>query len=1031
MKKFLLSLATLLFFMSETNAQLTANAGVDFSYCANQTASAWTGFATATGGTPPYTYAWSPASALSDSTLEHPVPTATVTTTYTVVVTDNLGATATDTVIATVNPVPAITVSANDSAVCAGDIVAYTATVTGGLPPYTYIFDFGDGASVFFANPTHAYGAQNYYTVNVQVTDANQCSNATYMYESVSQMDVVALFSPIACFGANNGSMNAQVTGGIAPVFFNWSNGQNTQVINNLVAGIYTVTVTDRNQCTATAFNNLTEPALLTVFALNAVNASAAGVCDGSFDLLTSGGTPPYTYVWNTGNTTAAIINLCPATYNVTVADANGCTSIIMWDIVVDSACNGSTLAASISSLHGDISCAHPVDTLTLNVTGGVPPYTYFWWSNPQDTSQQLIVNQSAVYYGGVTDANGCQRLAADTISNSGIMISLTGITDANCNGSSNGSIYVTVTNGTPPYTYLWSNNATTDSLVNVAPGTYVLAVTDAASCIAMNQFTIGQTSTDWSYYVYTGSTDANCGNTGTATANIYGGTPPFTYLWSYNNETAQTITGLAPGTYTVTVTGANGCTRVGAVYVTTTCYNVITGYAFNDANGNCIKDGSETTVGGMYVTAQSAGNTFYGYSDNTGYYSIQVPAQGAFSVSLSPAGWGWGNCPAVSSCPAQTVTFGSLGDSTAVNFGLSPSSGFNLSLHPGWSSANPGFQKDYWVLYSQSSIPLYTGPAVITFTYDSVLVYLSCTNGGIHNVTNHTVTWNLATVPQQWVDWALRPMAYFTVPANTPIGYQLTQDFLISPTSGDCDSSDNHLVVTEPVTGSMDPNEKQVSPAGDIQEQDSVLTYTIHFQNTGNDTTYFVILKDTLSPHLEPASVNNLSSSHAYTSFNVSENGILTWLFNPIFLVDSATNEPASKGFVMFKVKKKAGLSLNTEIKNTAHIYFDYNEPVVTNTVSSKLTDPTYIHNITNDAAIQVTAAPNPFTLQTQLTVEGISGAYNFELFDVSGKLLQKKNGLTDSRFAINREGMSAGVYFYSITTSTKQKAFGRLVVQ
>ena len=219
--------------------------------------------------------------------------------------------------------------------------------------------------------------------------------------------------------------------------------------------------------------------------------------------------------------------------------------------------------------------------------------------------------------------------------------------------------------------------------------------------------------------------------------------------------------------------------------------------------------------------------------------------------------------------------------------------------------------------------------------------------------------------------------------------------------------------------------------PEGDIQENDSVLTYTIHFQNTGNDTTWFITVKDTLSSYLNPATVVNVASSHEYSTFDISGTGILTWLFNPIFLVDSFTNEPASKGFVMFRVKKKPNLPLNTQIKNRAHIYFDYNEPVATNTVTSTLTDPNYIFNVTNDAAIQVIAAPNPFTAQTQITVEGVTGAFNFELFDVSGKLLQKKNALTDNRFVINREGMSAGIYFYSITTTTKQKAFGRLVVE
>jgi uncharacterized repeat protein (TIGR01451 family) len=480
---------------------------------------------------------------------------------------------------------------------------------------------------------------------------------------------------------------------------------------------------------------------------------------------------------------------------------------------------------------------------------------------------------------------------------------------------------------------------------------------------------------------------------------------------------------------YTVTVTGNDGCTRIGNAYVNTSCYNVIEGYLFNDANHNCVKDSGETTLSGLSVSANSGNNYYYGYADVNGFYSINVGIPGAFTITTNQYN-GWGNCSAISVCP-QSATFSGVGDTTAVNIGFGGGSGFDLTIHPGWAGANPGQSKDYWVLFDQTSVPYYNGSAVITFTYDTLLQYQSCTNGCVHNAVNHTVVWNLASVPTSWVAWNSRHIATFLVPANTPLNYQLHADFQITPTSGDCDLSDNFLSAVEPITGSHDPNEKDVLPAGDIMEEDSILTYTIHFQNTGNDTTWFIVVKDTLSPYVNPATVQNISSSHEYSSFDISDNGILTWVFNPIFLVDSFTNEAASKGYVMFRVKKRANLPLTTQIKNKAHIYFDYNEPIVTNTVSNTITQPSYIFTIKGDENISVTAMPNPFTQSTQIIVEGINSAFDFELFDVTGKAIRKISSLNGNRFELNRETMSAGVYFYRITSTTMQRGYGRVVVE
>lgn len=689
--------------------------------------------------------------------------------------------------------------------------------------------------------------------------------------------------------------------------------------------------------------------------------------------------------------------------------------------------CDTNTVAVSINS--SNLTCNHLTDTATLNLSGGTPPYTFNW--NTGSTSDSIVIQNPGIYTVWVSDSNGCVKSASDTVLNLAINVTLQSSGNVTCNGVSNGKIDVQAAGGTPPYTYAWSNGGTTDSIAGLTTGTYTVTVTDNASCSATFSKQINQTSTNWSYYVSASVAKANCVNNGSATANPSGGTAPYTYLWStVPAQTTKTAVGLAPGSYTVTVAGSDGCTRTGTANVGSTCKNVVNGFVYFDINGNCVKDTGETVLSGVSITATNGTNTYYGNTNSSGFFNINCANPGTYTVNAVQSG-GYSNCPSTNVCGAQSVVFATLGDTASRNFGFAASSGFDLRIQATWNTANPGFAKTYSIRYYQQSQPLYTGAATIMFEYDSILLYQSCTQGGVHDSIRHTITWNVASVPFPTWNTATMPYAYFVVPVTTPISYPLRQEFWISPTQGDCDSLDNHVLTIQPVVGSFDPNEKNVSPAGDIFEEDSVLTYTIHFQNTGNDTTWFIVLKDTLSQHLEPSSAYNLASSHPITSFDISDNGILTWEFDPIYLVDSATNEPASKGFVMFKVKKKPNLPLNTIISNRAGIYFDYNEPIITNTVSTKLTEPNFVFSLSNDANIAVTAVPNPFTLSTVISVDGTNGAFDFELADVNGKLLKKISADGFSSFEIEREGMAAGIYFYAITTKNKQRAFGKLIVQ
>ena len=474
----------------------------------------------------------------------------------------------------------------------------------------------------------------------------------------------------------------------------------------------------------------------------------------------------------------------------------------------------------------------------------------------------------------------------------------------------------------------------------------------------------------------------------------------------------------------------AAGCYSTGSAVLPYNCFNTITGNVFYDQNSNCTWDSTEVAFRGVTVYADNGNHTYYALTDSTGGYTLTVNDTGVFAVHASYYTSQFCGTMVPCGSSAQPVTFPQFQQSTAnINFGYVSVNGFDLFLQPGWTLANPGFDTRYWINFGNhvTSNP-FTGPATVTFRYDSSLIYLSSDAPlPTHNAAAHTLTWSVNGVG------ALDHLgnSYFHVPQSVPIGYVLQSDIWITPYTGDCDTFSNHRHFSEVVTNSIDPNGKEVSPAGPINEEDSVLTYTIHFQNTGSDTTWFIIVKDTLSAYLDPTSVCNLASSHEYSEFNISGVGVLTWVFNPIYLVDSNTNESGSKGFVMFSVKKKRDLPVGTVISNKADIYFDYNQPVATNTVSSTLTAPTYIFEPRGNSRVKVEAFPNPFSESTNIVVNGLNEKFDFTLFDVAGRREVLVNSIENNRFVLSRGDLPAGVYFYKISTGKQQVAFGKLVVQ
>ncbi|MGP8217270.1 MAG: T9SS type A sorting domain-containing protein [Bacteroidia bacterium] len=363
---------------------------------------------------------------------------------------------------------PNITVSSSHTIICPGNP---TMLMASGATSYTWSPATGlnstDGASV-----TTIPGTTTTYTV----TGTTSCGSgvATITIKVADSIKISVSEADATC-GKSNGKGIATVSGGTSPYKYSWNNGDTTLTADNLAAGIYMITVTDKNGCSAfknVTVNDTNGPSLTSSIIQN----KCSGQSKGSISLTASGGTPPYKYSWSNGATTASIGNLPDGLYQVIVTDADSCSSLIKSISIKSPA--AITLTTSVtepgcSSTNGDIS---------VSALGGTAPYTYKW--NTSSTSSSLTNIGAGIYSAVVTDNNGCKDTIQTSVSDtSGPVISITSVTGNNCSSGNNGSIDISVTDGSLPYSYLWSNGATTQNISGLSSGLYNLTVTDGNGC--------------------------------------------------------------------------------------------------------------------------------------------------------------------------------------------------------------------------------------------------------------------------------------------------------------------------------------------------------------------------------------------------------------------------------------------------------------------------------------------------------------------------------------------------------------------
>ena len=289
-------------------------------------------------------------------------------------------------------------------------------------------------------------------------------------------------------------------------------------------------------------------------------NVSCFGGSNGTITLTVSGGNQPYTFKWGNGITTQNRTGLAAGTYTVTITDIAG---QIATQIVTVS----QPVAISTTSSVTDVTCFNTATgAIQLNVTGGTGMYTFLW--NDGSSTQNLAGLSAGIYSATITDAEGCNAETTTIVTQPIALVASTILSNIDCLGSSSGSIELVIVGGTAPYSVLWNNGASAQTLANITAGTYSATISDAYGCSLIVSQSLTQPTTALALTVT--ATPSTSANDGTASAMGFGGTAPYTFSWS-NGGTSSQLGNLMAGAYTVTITDAKGCTATADVLIDVT----------------------------------------------------------------------------------------------------------------------------------------------------------------------------------------------------------------------------------------------------------------------------------------------------------------------------------------------------------------------------------------------------------------------------------------------------------------------------
>ncbi|MFN8303432.1 MAG: choice-of-anchor V domain-containing protein [Saprospiraceae bacterium] len=580
---------------------------------------------TLTGASNAGNYSWTGPGGFSSSQQN---PTAGAPGVYTLSSTGSNGCVSSDTALVVQNTTPpGATASVSGQLNCNSSSVQLSGTTSGSSPSFLWT-----GPNNFTSNqqnPTvNAPGDYNLVVTSGQ----NGCSSSALV--NVVQNIIPPVASATTPVSLTCTSSTVQLDGTASSQGPNYT-AQWTTANGIIVSGATTLTpvvgapgtyqlmVTNSgNGCISTTTVTVTQNPPVAATATVTGNVSCNGGADGAVAVAASGGNGAYTYLWSTGATTTSVSGLSAGTYSVTTTDGESCSAVSMATVTQPAVLTANAAAT------GETSAGANDGTATAQPVGGTSPYA-FLWSNSATTGT-ITGLMPGSYTVSVSDAQGCSTVQTVTVNSFNCSLSASiSAQNSTCNGANNGSASVNLSGAAAPVNYLWSNGATTQTASDLAPGNYTVQITDANNCPAALSVSITEPPVLLANAVASGETAAGA-NDGSATAQPTGGTSPYNYLWSTSATTAS-ISGLAPGIYTVSVSDANNCSSVQSVNVN--AFNCALSANISSANVAC--NGQSNGQATVTITGGVLPYDYLWSNGNTTATADQLAA-GSYSVTVT-----------------------------------------------------------------------------------------------------------------------------------------------------------------------------------------------------------------------------------------------------------------------------------------------------------------------------------------------------------------------------------------------------------
>ena len=711
--------------------------------------------------------------------------------------------------------------------------------------------------------------------------------------------------------------------------------------------------------------------------------------------------------------------------------------------------------AQTISFVVTDATCAWGIDgAVDATVTGGQPPYQFSWSNSSND--EDLINVPAGSYTLTVTDANLLQFNDMATVGQNIIPLLVDNIVmtgwdnDAHfpCPDQCNGQFGVgtDVIGGTPPYDlYMGANGGSPDpqyiytfnNVVDVFDGicsdeTYWLNVSDANGCVGYDAdvydlFLFAPSAvipvintTPATNGLANGSADIDVGtvNSGYQTLQVYDGQFNLhsEYLsaigvinvpsLAFDNYTARVIYDLSYGS----------CFDDFNFFILdSTIGGMVQGIVFNDENSDCIQDQGDAALPGMLLRFDPGPE--YAISNYDGSYQFVLP-YGNYDLSQT-------STAVTQICPAGApVNFDltQIAPIATIDLADTVLNDLDMQLMHTRNAARPGFVFRQTLLVKNLSADS-TGQVTLSYTKDIELQLDS--SSAAYSVNGNDISWNLPSLSAFQENTV---HVYFTLGTFVPIGTVLNNSGSVECSVPELPLANNIMNEFVTVVGSYDPNDKLSNPEGSfVLQQDSVIDYTIRFQNTGTDTAFTVVVTDTLSVDLDISTLQIGAGSNPF-EYSLETGRVLKFTFEDILLPDSNVNEAASHGFVGFRIRPVDGLMVGNMISNTANIFFDFNAPVITDPNILIIDGSTGIA----DGAIQgLILFPNPARDVVYIQARSNALIEDVQLIDPSGRILEHRSMINTSGSELSLKGRSSGLYFIRVECTDGSVLMGSVSVQ